>query len=65
MTGKPRITVAAVAAAYEILDRYEIPDDYHARSKAEQRTIKMDVVRLALAAAWAATPSPTQGADNE
>jgi hypothetical protein len=58
---KPHITAAAVFAAHDVLDRYVVPDNYHKASKAEQRRIRMAIVREALIAAAradAATASP-------
>jgi hypothetical protein len=60
---KPHITAAAVFAAHEVLDRYVVPDNYHKVSKAEQRRIRLAIVREALIAAAradaaAATPAP-------
>lgn len=48
---KPRISVAAVTAAHEIFDGYTVPENYHKVSSAEQRRIRMNVVREALIAA--------------
>lgn len=48
---KPRITAAAVTAAYDVIDRSIVPDNYYQVSSAEQRSIRMSVVRQALIAA--------------
>ncbi len=48
---KPRITHAAVTAAYEIFDSYSVPEDYYTVSSDEQRQIRISVVRQALIAA--------------
>lgn len=56
---KPCITAAAVTAAYEVLDRYNVPDNYYQVSSDEQRQIRMSVVRQALIAAQLADqPAP-------
>ena len=56
---KPRITAAAVLAAHEVLERYEVPDNYFRVSADEQRRMQMSVVRQALIAAHLAdNPSP-------
>jgi len=48
---RPRITVAAVTAAYEVFDRYEVPTEYYQVSSDEQRNMRMALVREALIAA--------------
>ena len=57
---KPRITAAAVLAAHEVIERYEVPDNYFRVSADEQRRMQMSVVRQALIAAHLAdNPSPS------
>lgn len=54
---KPHITVAAVTAAHDVFDGYGVPAHYFTSSSAEQRRIRMALVRQALIAAWLADHS--------
>lgn len=57
--GKPRITTVAVTAAFDVLDRYSVPDNYYEVSSEEQRRIRMAAVREALIAAQLAEHGTT------
>lgn len=49
--GKPRISTAAVLAAYEVLDSTAVPANYYTVSSDEQRRMRLAIVQQALIAA--------------
>lgn len=59
---KPRISTVAVKAAFEVMDRFEIPDGYYDLPDDDRRRVKEGCVRQALIAAHMAdqsTPAPS------